>query len=357
MPHQPPPAESRRRRFRPLLLLVLGLVLVDLVVLRFRDLWERYSPDDYAARVEGCATRPRDFVLAGGSPVAEGLDPDVVAGVRWKGTELHDGYAIGLPGATTSEVYHAVRHSCPTPPRLLVYGITASDLNDDRHEPHGPYSLMDWDDWAAWARTQPASREWVTRKFLEGRARRLWAAYRYRHGVRMWAAAFADELSPGCCPESAREAKELRSYADALRSGNGYAPAAGFADARYDRRKAAGAKFPPFAFLNNYRTGDHLAYLHKLADWCAANGTDLVLLDMPVTADLDAKYPAAVSEYQTVLAGFAADRGIPVIRANREGLGFTDADFADIIHLNGHGAKKLSAWLRVRLAERGGARP
>ena len=32
---------------------------------------------------------------------------------------------------------------------MLVYGITASDLNDSRHEPHGPYSLMDWDDLTA----------------------------------------------------------------------------------------------------------------------------------------------------------------------------------------------------------------
>ena len=46
-----------------------------------------------------------------------------------------------------------------------------------------------------------------------------------------------------------------------------------------------------------------------------------------------------------------------MIRASREALGFTDADFADVIHLNGVGAKKLSAYLKDRLAERGGARP
>jgi len=84
---------------------------------------------------------------------------------------------------------------------------------------------------------------------------------------------------------------------------------------------------------------------------------DLILLDMPVTADLEAKYPQAVAEYQRLLAEFEASRSVPVIRANRESLVFTDADFADMIHLNGVGAKKLSAYLKDRLAERGGARP
>lgn len=357
MPEPTPSAEPLRSRLRPVLLTVLGLIVVDLVLLRYHDLWERYSPDDYMARVEGCASRPREFVLAGGSPVAEGLDPDIVAGVRWNGTSLRDGYAVGLPGATTSEVFHAVRRGCPTPPRLLVYGITASDLNDARQEPHGAYSLMDWGDWFEWAKSRPASREWVTKRFLEGKLRRCWAAFRYRHGVRMWAAAFADELSPGCCPESAREAKELRAYADALRSGNGYAPAAGFVHARYDVRKAANATFPPFDFLDRYRTGEHLKYLHKLADWCAGSGTDLVLFDMPVTTDLEAKYPSAMTEYRQLLAEFEARRGVRVIRPDRGSLEFTDADFADIIHLNGVGAKKLSAWLKARLSELGGARP
>src|SRR5262245_18332511 len=105
------------------------------------------------------------------------------------------------------------------------------------------------------------------RRFFEGRLRRCREAFRYSHGIRMWASAFADELSPGCCPESAREAKELRAFADALRSSHGYAPAAGIVAARYDVRKAANATFPPFDFFDRYRTGEHLTYLYRLADW------------------------------------------------------------------------------------------
>ncbi len=344
---EPPP----RGRLRPAAWFLAALVLVDCGVVLCRDTWERHSPDDYAEKLAGCRSRPHDFVLAGGSPVAEGLDPDVVAGVRWRGGELSDGYAIGLSGATTTETYYAVVHGCPVPPRLLVYGITASDLNDARQEPHGPYSLMTIADWVEWVRTKPESAEWVTRHFVQGRLAKCWAAFRYRHGIRMWAAETADRWLPGCCPEAAKEAGELLRYSETLRAGHGYAPAEGFVTGNYDEAKATERKLPPFGFLDKYRTGSHLKYLHKLADWAAAAGTDLVLLDMPVTADLEAKFPAAVAEYERRLAEFKAGRKVTVLRATRGAVGLGDRDFADLIHLNGGGARKLSAWLRDRLAE------
>ncbi len=352
----PTPDPTPRSRFRPVVLFALGLVLVDAAVALFRDTWERHSPDDYAEKVLGCRSRPRDFVLAGGSPVSEGLIPDVVAGVRWRGGELRVGYQIGLPGATTSETYHAVVHGCPTPPRLLVYGITASDLNDGRQEPHGMYSLMTWGDLADWVRSRPESAEYVTRHFVQGRLSKCWAVFRYKHGIRMWAAETADELFPGCCPEAAKEAGELARYSAALRGDDGYAPAEGFVRNRYDEAKATGRELPPFTFLDKYRTGSHLKYLHRLADWSSEHGTDLVLLDMPTTADLEAKYPAAVAEYDRRLAEFETGRKVPVLRATRAAVGLDDSDFADLIHLNGVGARKLSAWLKERLAALDGGR-
>ena len=91
----------------------------------------------------------------------------------------------------------------------------------------------------------------------------------------MWAAAEADALFPGCCPEATpRGRTSCASTPTALRTGNGYAPAAGFVVGRYDAAKAAGRPPPPFAFLDKYRTGSHLKYLHKLIDWAAANGID-----------------------------------------------------------------------------------
>jgi len=347
-------------RWRPIVRLLIAFVVLDLILLSFRDTWEQHSPDDYAERVNGCAEEPREFVIVGGSPVSEGFNPHVLAGFTWKGQTLQNGYAVGLPGATTSETFLATVHSCPTPPRVLIYGITVSDLNDSRREPHGPYSLMTRDDWSEWVSDRPKSAEWATRHYLQGKLSKISSLWQYRHGIRMWAAHTIDEAIPGTCPDSAREANELRRYSHLLRTNRGYAPALGFVHGRYDVAKANGVTLSPFTFLDRYRTGEHLTYLHKLAEWAEKHGVDLVLIDVPVTADLEARYPEAFAEYAVRLKEFETSHEARVIRANREVVGLTDADFADVIHLNETGARKLSLWLRHRLstaAPRGGPRP
>jgi hypothetical protein len=336
-------------RNRTVVLFVALLAVADVSIGQHAAVWQSHSPDDYAARVDGCRSRPRDVVFVGGSPVAEGIDPDRIIGINWDGKPFESRYALGLSGGTTSDFYHAVLRACPTPPRVLVYGITASDLNDSRHEPHGPYSLMTWGDLARWVRLRPESAEWVVRHFLQARLGQASNLYRYRHGIRMWLASEADRQIPGSCPDAAREAEELGEYAEELRSGNGYAPARGFQHMHYDAVKAAGLRPEAFPYLQKYRTGSHLKYLHRLADWCAENGVRLILVDMPVTADLEAAYPAEFAEYQARLAEVERDRGLTVIRATRQATGLTDASFADLIHLNRDGASALSDWLRVKL--------
>jgi hypothetical protein len=346
-------------RNRTVVLFALLLIGTDLAVGRFAAVWEAHSPDDYAARLTGCAREPRDLVFVGGSPVAEGIDPDRIAGVTWHGKPLASAYAMGLSGGTTSDFYHAVIHGCPTPPRVLVYGITASDLNDSRHEPHGPYSLMTWSDLAGWVRLRPEAGEWAVRHFVQGRLQQASNLFRYRHGIRMWAATQADRQIPGSCPESMREADELRERAEALRTGNGYAPAWGFVTMRHDAAKAAGVGQKELPYLHKYRTGSHLKYLHRLIDWCEAGGVELVLLDMPVTADLEAMYAAEFAEYRGRLAEVERDRGMRVIRATRAAVGLSDAHFADLIHMNRDGAARFSAWVRESLSRdpKGSARP
>jgi len=272
--------------------------------------------------------------------VAEGIDPARIT---------ENGYNLGLSGGTTSDFYHAVIHACPTPPRVIVYGITASDINDSRHEPHGPYSLMTWGDLVEWNRLRPESGEWVTRHFLQSRIGQASNLYRYRHGMRMWLASEAERQSPGCCGEAASEAAILREQSETLRDGNGYCPARGYAVGRYDRVKASGAPQAPFAFLDRYRTGSHLKFLHRLMDWCDARGVTLVLIDMPVTADLETRYAAEFFEYRNRLIELERDRGAVVIRPTRHVVGLTDAHFADVIHMNREGARRFSDWLKGQL--------
>jgi lysophospholipase L1-like esterase len=79
---------------------------------------------------------------------------------------------------------------------------------------------------------------------------------------------------------------------------------------------------------------------------------------MPVPADLDGRlYPSQFAAYRSALAEVALVHGVPVLRATRKAVGLTDADFCDLVHLNGTGAAKLSHWLRKAVAAVGEAAP
>jgi hypothetical protein len=137
---------------------------------------------------------------------------------------------------------------------VLVYGITASDLNDSRHEPHGAEVLLTQSDVADWCRTRPEAADYATRHYWQGRLAEVSATYRHRHGVKMWAAKAADGVWPGCCPEAVAEADRQLQSADWLAQARGYAPTRWFAHRQYDHMKQAGWEQPPFDYLKNYRT-------------------------------------------------------------------------------------------------------
>jgi hypothetical protein len=341
-------------RCRVLLYLLIGLLAVDVAAHANRNVWRRYDPNEYRERLRGCRKRAHDFVLAGGSPVSEGLDPAVLAGLDWHGQPLRRVYNLGLPGATTSEVWHAAKHGLVAPPRLLVYGITASDLNDARHEPQGPRELMDLADVAAWVGEHPDSGEWCLRHFLAGRLDGLWQLYHHRNGIRLWAADQVGRLWPAAFPQSFADARRARPHSAALLRGNGYAPDADAQARSLQQLKAAGNLGQPFHFLEQYRLGGHVRYLEQLLDWAEQHGVALVLVDMPVSADLDERlHPCEFARYGELLAELERRRGVPVLHATRAAVGLGDAEFADLIHLNAKGTARLSTWLRGELEEYG----
>src|SRR5262245_34042233 len=198
------------RPYRVAVCFLAGLAVVDILVARQASLWQQFDPDDYAARVANCRRTAHDLVIIGGSPVSEGIDPAVISGVHWHGQPLKDAFNLGLPGGTTTEFWHAIRHGLSAPPRLLVYGITASDINDSRQEPHGARVLIDPSDLASWVRLKPSSAEWAVRHYTNARLASLWQLYRHRNAIRLWAATEADAIWPGCCPEAVREARDNR---------------------------------------------------------------------------------------------------------------------------------------------------
>jgi hypothetical protein len=339
-------------RYRVVLYLLLGLVAVDLVVAAHRPVWRAYDPDEYRERLRTCRRGRHDLVLVGGSVVAEGLDPEALRGLAWRGRSLERPYNLGLPGGTTTEVWHAVEHGLVEPPRLLVYGITASDLNDHRDEPQGPCQLMTWADLPRWVAYRPAAAAWGPRHFLVERLARLWQLSYYRNGIRLWAADQVDRRWPGPFADAAAEARRGLARAAALRRDDGYAPDAATQGRRLDRLKAHGLFGPPFHFLDGYRLGGHLRYLHHLLDWAEAHGVAVVLVDMPVSADLDERlHLQEFARYRAALAELGRQRGVPVLYGGRADVGLDDTHFADLVHLNARGAARLSAWLRRELTD------
>src|SRR5262249_52957776 len=158
----------------------------------------------------------------------------------WQGRPLRDPFNLGLSGATTSEVWHAVRHGLGTPPRLLIYGITASDVNDGRDEPHGPRSLMDARDVAEWARLRPRAAEWCARQYAYGKLGRCWNLFHYRNALRTWAAYQVEQEWPGSFPAPAQEAREGLRYSAALTRGDGFAPRPEFQGGSLAEMKVSG---------------------------------------------------------------------------------------------------------------------
>jgi hypothetical protein len=339
-------------RFWVILYLLVGLATLDVLVLCHRPVWIAYDPDEYRERLDNCRRRPHDLLVVGGSPVAEGIDTSVLEGLTWQGLPLRGAFNLGLPGATTTETWHAARHGVTNPPRLLVYGVTASDLNDNRNEPEGPRFLMDADDVLAWVRHRPRSAEWCLRQVFWDRLARCWQLGYYRNGIRLWAADRVDRLCPGPFAGAAAEARKGLRRGKDLAAEHGYAPDPDTQARRLDRMKGADHDHEPvFGFLKDYRLGEHLANLHRLLDWAGTQGTDVVLVDVPVSADLERRYPGEFQRYREALAEAGRAHAVRVLSATREAVGVGDEDFGDLIHLNATGAAKFSAWLRRQLEQ------
>jgi hypothetical protein len=234
----------------------------------------------------------------------------------------------------------------------LVYGIAITDLNDTRVEAMDPEDLMDGGDVVRWVRLRSGDAEWCLRHSLAERVSRCWSLYYYRHGIRLWAADHAERLWPGFCPDAALQASKGLENSQGLRCCLDFHPTRPVPDRlRYDLKKAAG-QFPcRMGPMEDFRLGRYVRYLDAIIDWCRDHDTALVLVNVPVPADLESLYPQPFNAYRELLADLPARRGVHVLTPTREEIGLSEADFDDMIHLNGDGTALFGAWLRRALSD------
>jgi len=343
---------GERCRCRVLFWFVAAFVAFEVAVAANAHLWKTYDPNPYESRFRAYDRRGADLLVVGGSPAMCGLDPTILAGASWHGDRLPRAFNLGVPLGTTTDVCHAVEFALRKPPRLIVYGVMATDLHDGRIESIAARYLMGPPDLLDWARIHHHNESYAFRHYTREHGNRMWPSSYYAYGIQLWLAEQANRLVPTFCSEAAIVARTNSRRAAEIAT-DGYQRLAPVTDAlQLDRQKANGLVGDTFSFMERYRCGGaHLAYLHRLLDAAERANVPVVLVDLPVPADLDERmYPGAFVAYRALLDDVARSRGVPLLRASRAALGLSDADFSDLAHVNAAGAAKLSSWLRSSVA-------
>ena len=207
---------------------------------------------------------------------------------------------------------------------------------------------------------RPRSAAWYAWNFGSERAARIWQLYYHRRGIRLCLAEATDRILPGAFPADAAEARCGIVVSTALRTGNGFTGHPPVTPAvRLDAQKAAGQVPESFLFMNRYRVGPaYMACLDRMLVRAARQNVPVLIVDMPVPADLTS---ACIRPNTQPTEAPCLRRPRPTASRcsmpTRSAVGLTDADFSDLIHLNGNGAAKLSAWLRTVVTAAGEATP
>lgn len=332
--------------------MLLGLVLINLIVQANRRLWRTYDPRFYRDRVAFCRDGAWDLVVAGGSPAMAGIDADVLEGLRWRGKPVQRAFNLGLPLGTVVDVSLAAEHGLSKkPPRLLVYGVAITDLNGSRVEPQGQRFLMNWADLWRWTRLRPERARSAVREFLKDCRDGFCPLARHNDGLRFCVADWLDRHWDGFSGATGQTAARNLHDSELLQRNEGcLSRSAPTPDRRLSTRKALGQR-EPFAYLDRYDVSGHYVYLQRLLNWTRANGVELVLVEMPMAADLERDYPREFAQFRTLLREVAQRQNLQLLTPTRQQLGLTDAEFLDLVHLNGDGVARFSVWLRRALED------
>jgi hypothetical protein len=295
-------------------------------------LWADGSTATKVAQMDAIAARSGcvDVVFAGNSMTRDGLDPAYFSAAD---PENRSAYNSALDAATPELLAQWVPDEVV--PRLhpdtVVIGLTSFDLNGGAAI---TASALDAYESAPLTRDDLLGR--LEQPFLE----RV-ALFRHRVELRdpelVWESVGrlrrgeqAEHPDPAGIPDLLGPAGQGLSRADLTYGGS-----------------AVAQQFVLDQLLNDYQpSDDQAAALEALTQGLRADGSQVVLLLLPVTADYLALHPAGEADYDTFRQqildiGTATD--VPVVDAHD--WADSDALFADTHHLNAAGARQFSEYL------------
>lgn len=203
-------------------------------------------------------------------------------------------------------------------PSVVVWGVSPLDLSD-------AYGQATEDAYDAALRTRPGILASLDR-WASGRSELL----HHRRDLRDPSSLFGDEAEQS--EASAREAaQEVGPDGERLVFETDTSPA---------RARETASRLTPWVVDR-----DDLAAMVRVAEELAADGVQLVLVELPVPGRFTALYPRGPEQHEivgTVIDELGAALDVPVVRPDVE---FDDADFVDYTHLDRDAAARFSAAL------------
>lgn len=260
---------------------------------------------------------PVDVVLAGSSQMLMALDPTAMP-FRCYNAALYR----AVPAVMTEWLREFVLPSLR--PRLVVWGVSILDLNDNGLFHSGIYERF-----TSSAARRPGPRRWLlTHSALARRGRTL---------LRRRPVADDDPT----------RAKPLSALLGPMGKGLEYVD--------YDEYRLSDDKreFIETQIVAGFSMGGaQVSALRSGVAAVRATGAEVVLVEMPCTEEFVAMYPRGwddLAESRALLRGVAADLGVAFVEAPEE---LPQRWFADCVHLNGVGMREWSARVGSFVSER-----
>ena len=261
---------------------------------------------------------PVDVLLAGSSQMLFALDPTAIPG-RAYNCAIYRGIPTVMTEWLRDEVLPALR------PRLVVWGVSVLDLNDNGGFHNGIYA-----------------------RYTAGRPRRgpAFALRRHVALARRWRLLRTPlrllRLARPGPVEAGAEGKPLSRLLGPAGKGLEYVD--------YDSYLLSDEKraFIETEMVNDFSMGGaQAAALREGARLVRATGASLVFLEMPFTSEFSDMYPAgAVGAARALLASIAEEAGVPFVPTDGDAL--PHDWYCDCVHLNGVGMRK---WTEQVVAE------